>query len=149
MKNIILILSILTLLSCSKTEQSKVDTSRESENNLILVCSGKESGYKTYLQTGEKITFENEVKDETYQIENGKLNDMKCEFSKDTIWCHRKGEGPVLVSSYLIRDYSIEIDRYSGRVKDYIKEIMTHNGVKTELVKNFVGQCNKVSQTKF
>jgi hypothetical protein len=149
MKKIVLILLIVSLLGCSKTEEPKVETTKESENNLILVCSGKESGYKTYLQTGKKTTFENEVKDETYQIENGKLNDMKCEFSQNTIWCHSKGEGQVLVDSYLIYDYNTQIDRFSGKITDYLKEIMTHDGVKTELVKNFVGQCNRVLQTKF
>lgn len=124
--------------------------SQKSFDSLTLTCSGKETGYKIYLKDGKKTTFEKNISDETYEIVNGVLRDnMKCEFTNSSIWCHDKGEGVVLVNSYLIWNYSIEIDRYSGKIRDYSKEIMTHNGVKTELVNDFVGKCNKVTKKKF
>jgi len=138
MKIIILISFFWTTLSFSQQKQDQ----------LILVCNGSKSGYKIDLNSGKKSEFNNSTT-QTYKISNGRYRDMECKFSEKSIWCHDEGEGNVMGDSYLIRYYDINIDRYSGHIRDYTKEIMTFRGDKTELVVTIDGICKKVTEKKF
>lgn len=116
----------------------------QTADTIVLVCKGSRTGYKIDISSGKKTEF-SESKTETYQITNGRYHDMNCKFSDKTIWCRDEGEGNVMGDSYLIRYYDITIDRYSGQIRDYTREIMTFRGVKTELVSTFDASCKKVS----
>jgi hypothetical protein len=122
--------------------------SQQTQDKISLVCDGTDSGYEIDFNSGKKTNF-NETKTKTYQISNGKYRNRICKITEKSIWCHEKGEGPVMGDSYLIRHYDLTIDRYSGVVKDYVKENMNFRGDKTELVKTFEGVCNKVTEKKF
>ena len=127
---------------------STVSLSQQNSDKIILVCKGSESGYKVDVQTGVKTEF-NILKTKTYQISNGRYRNRVCKISDKSIWCREEGEGPVMGDSYLIRYYDMVIDRYSGSIKDYVNEIMTHQGIKTETVNTFNGVCEKVIDKKF
>jgi hypothetical protein len=122
--------------------------SQQTQDKITLVCKGTDSGYKIDLKSGKKTEFNNSIT-QTYQISNGRYHDMVCKFSEKSIWCRDEGEGYVMGDSYLIRYYDITIDRYSGHIRDYTKEIMTFKGIKTELVKTIEGICKKVTEKKF
>jgi len=137
-----------TLLTLGLILLSPVCFPQQFNDGITLVCTGSETGYKINLDTGKKTEFNNSFT-KTYQISNGRYHDMVCKFSEKSIWCHQEGEGYVMGDSYLIRYYDISIDRYSGHIRDYAKEIMTFRGVKTELVKTLDGMCKKITEKKF
>ena len=127
---------------------SPICFSQQTQDKITLVCKGSDTGYKIDLNSGKKTEFNDSVT-QTYQITNGRYHDMVCKFSEKSIWCHDEREGYVMGDSYLIRYYDITIDRYSGHIRDYTKEIMTSRGIKTELVKTIDGICKKVTEKKF